>query len=67
MLQKVAKLILKNAVGLAGLVFSTLVLCVPEHCLLSGLRPPSLRKRVIFPNVDAHIFLNPLPMKLVPV
>lgn len=64
-LQRGARLILKNAVVLSGLMFSTLVIHLPECCLLSGLRPLSLRDGGLFSKVDANISLNPLPMKLV--
>ena len=74
MLQRVTKLILKNAVFLPGLIFSVLVLHLPEHYLLGELRPPFLRDRVffgfkaiLFSNGDGNISLSPLPMKLVSV
>lgn len=74
MLQRVAKLILNNAVFSPGLIFSTLVLILPEHYLLGGLGPPFLRDRVffgfkaiLFSNGDGNISLSPLPMKLISV
>ena len=72
MLQRVAKLLLNSAVFLPGLICSGLVLHLPEHCLLGGLRPPFLRDRgffgfkaMLFSNGDGNISLSPLPMKLV--
>lgn len=43
-----AKLILKNAVVLPGLIFNASVFRLPEHYLLGGLRTPFLRDRVLF-------------------
>lgn len=65
---------LENALVLPVLIFSALVLHLPEHYLLSGLRPPFLKDRVFFglntilsSHGDGGISLSPLSMKLVSV